>query len=167
MIRLSLEWLTRSRAIVVDGDGDGPRYLLTELGMCWLAARSGVARAIFGHRGWVTFVGTDQTSPQRAVRHREHTLGLNRFAARLASDARGAGWWLREWCNEAESTHRFVAEDGRRSWIRPDGSGVLVRGAEVRPFFLEYDRGTLDLGDYRAKFAGYQRYYVAQARAGH
>ena len=27
---------------------------------------------------------------------------------------------------------------------------------------LEYDRGTLDAGDYRAKFAGYRRYYAGR-----
>ena len=51
--------------------------------------------------------------------------------------------------------------EGRIAWIRADASGVLVRGAEARPFLLEYDRGTLDSGDYRAKFEGYRRYYAA------
>jgi len=37
---------------------------------------------------------------------------------------------IAEWRSEAESTRRFVTEDGRTSWIRPDGSGVLARGAE-------------------------------------
>ena len=138
-----------------------PRYLLTELGMRWLAARAGVPPAIFARHGGVTFASGEQSCPRRVVRHREHTLGVNRFAARLALDAMAAGWRLAEWRNEAESTHRFVAEDGRIAWIRPDASGVLVRGAEARPFLLEYDRGTLDSGDYRAKFEGYRRYYAA------
>lgn len=39
---------------------------------------------------------------------------------------------------------------------------VCYSEAEPRPFLLEYDRGTLDAGDYRAKFAGYRRYFAAR-----
>lgn len=136
------------------------RYVLTELGMRSLAAQAGVPTATFARYGGVTFIDRDESDVERVLRNREHTIGVNRFFARLAHDARRAGWYLSEWRNEAESTRRFVTQDGRPSWIRPDGSGVLVRGGESRAFFLEYDRGTLDAGDYRAKFEGYRRYYA-------
>ncbi|RJQ07834.1 MAG: hypothetical protein C4558_08910 [Dehalococcoidia bacterium] len=87
-----------------------------------------------------------------------HQLGINHVFARLARDAQAAGWRLGVWRNEAESAHLFVS-DGRRAWIRPDGSGAFWRGHEERPFLLEYDRGTLDAGDYRGKFAGYMHYF--------
>lgn len=125
-----------------------------------LAAQAGVPTATFARHGGVTFIDRDESDVERVLRNRDHTIGVNRFFARLSHDARLAGWYLAEWRNEAESTRRFVTQDGRTSWIRPDGSGVLVRGAESRPFFLEYDRGTLDAGDYRAKFEGYRRYYA-------
>lgn len=140
---------------------DETRHVLTERGMRFLAARADVPAATFERYGGVTFVSREQSRHGRLIQHREHEIGVNRFFAQLAGDARAAGWHLAEWRNEAESTHRFMREDGRTSWIRPDGSGVLVRGAESRPFFLEYDRGTLDAGDYRAKFEGYLRYYGA------
>ncbi len=174
LIGRRLERLTRCGAIDADAGPperaearrksgvDEPRYLLTELGMRSIAARAGVPPAIFARHGGVTFVSAKKSSGRRVVRHREHTLGVNRVAARLALDARAAGWRLAEWRNEAESTHRFVTDDGRNAWIRPDASGVLVRGAELRPFLLEYDRGTLDSGDYRVKFEGYRRYYAAR-----
>ena len=138
------------------------RYVLTELGMRSLAAQAGVPAATFARYGGVTFIGSDEPDVERVLRHRDHTIGVNRFFARLAEDARRAGWHLAEWRNEAESTRRFVTQDGRTAWIRPDGAGVLVRGAEARPFFLEYDRGTLDAGDYPAKFEGYRRYYAGR-----
>lgn len=138
------------------------RYVLTELGMRCLAAQAGVPAATFARHGGVTFIGDDESDLERVLRHRDHTIGVNRFFARLAEDARRAGWHLAEWRNEAESTRRFVTRDGRTSWIRPDGAGLLVRGAESRPFFLEYDRGTLDAGDYRAKFEGYRHYYAGR-----
>lgn len=65
---------------------------------------------------------------------------------------------LAVWNNEAESSHHFGADD-RPAWIRPDGSGVLVREGRAWPFLLEYDRGTLDAGNFRAKFFGYRQYY--------
>ena len=143
-------------------DTQETRYVLTELGMRYLAAQAGVPAANFARHGGVTSIGRDESDPERVPRHRDHAIGVNRFFTRLAEDARRAGWPLAAWRNEAESTHRFVTEDGRSSWIRPDGSGVLVRGAESRPFLLEYDRGTLDAGDYRAKFEGYRRLYAGQ-----
>ena len=140
------------------------RYVLTELGMRSLAARAGVPRDTFARHGGVTFLDpTEADDPSRVIRHRKHTIGVNRFFARLAADARHGGWHLNEWRNEAESTRRFVDENGRTSWIRPDGSGVLVRGRQSRAFLLEYDRGTLDAGDYPAKFEGYRRYFEAGA----
>lgn len=137
------------------------RYILTKLGMRSLAARAGVPPDTFARHGGVTFLAPGNSDdPARVIRHREHTIGVNRFLAQLAADANRAGWRLDQWRNEAESTRRFVDEDGRASWIRPDGSGVLVRGADSSAFLLEYDRGTLDVGDYRAKFDGYFRYFA-------
>ena len=152
----------RERDPCREGDALEPRYLLTEPGLRSIAARAGVPPAAFARHGGVTFIPARQTSGRPVVRHREHALGVNRVAAGIARGARAAGWLLAEWRNEAESTHRFRGEDGRASWIRPDASGVLARGAERRPFLLEYDRGTLDSGDYRPKLEGYRRYYAAR-----
>jgi len=139
------------------------RYVLTEQGMRFLAARAGVPPSTFGEHGAVTYVKeADRGHPERAVRHVEHTLGLNRFVVQLARDARGRGWQLAEWRNEAESTCRFVDESGRPAWIRPDASGLIGIGDECVPFLVEYDRGTLDASDYRGKFEGYRRYYASE-----
>jgi hypothetical protein len=139
-------------------DAHEARYVLTELGMRLLAARAGTPPNTFARLGGVTVADADV--PHRPARMIEHTLGVNRFFVRLAEDARQAGWHLAEWRNEAESSHRFH-QDARSYWIRPDGSGVLVVAGESRPFLLEYDRGTLDAGDYRGKFEGYRRYFAA------
>ena len=45
---------------------------------------------------------------------------------------------------------------------RPPVSGVRARGTGLHPLLLEYGRGTLDSGDYRAKFEGYRRYDAAR-----
>jgi hypothetical protein len=139
-------------------DGHEARYVVTDLGMRVLAAMAGTPPGTFACHGGVTV--PDGDVPYRPVRMIEHTLGVNRFFVRLAEDARQAGWHLAEWRNEAESSHRF-RQDDRSYWIRPDGAGVLVVGRESHPFLLEYDRGTLDAGDYRGKFEGYRRYFAA------
>jgi len=143
---------------------DDVRYVLTEQGMRFLATRAGVPPSTFGKHGAVTYVPeAEQEHPERTVRHVEHTLGLNRFMVHLARDARARGWRLAEWRNEAESTCRFI--DGARqvAWIRPDASGMIDTGEEHLPFLVEFDRGTLDGGDYRGKFEGYRRYYACEA----
>ena len=152
-----------------DNHDDDVRYVLTEEGMRFLAARAGVPPSTFGEHGAVTYVKeADPDHPARAVRHVQHTLGLNHFMVRLARDARGCGWRLAEWRNEAESTCRFVDASGQPAWIRPDASGLISTGDERVPFLVEYDRGTLDAGNYRSKFEGYRRYYASEAwRAGY
>jgi hypothetical protein len=143
---------------------DDVRYVLTERGMRFLAARAGVPPSTFGEHGAVTYVKeADQGHPERAVHHVEHTLGLNRFMVALARDARACGWVLAEWRNEAESTCRFSDGAGPAAWIRPDASGLIDTGEERVPFLVEYDRGTLDAGNYRGKFEGYRRYYASEA----
>jgi len=143
---------------------DDVRYVLTEQGMRFLAARAGVPPSTFGEHGAVTYVKeADQGHPERAVRHVEHTLGLNRFMVQLARDARARGWRLAAWHNEAESTCRFSEGAGPSAWIRPDASGVIDTREERVPFLVEYDRGTLDAGNYRGKFEGYRRYYKSEA----
>lgn len=143
---------------------DDVRYVLTEQGMRFLAARAGVPPSTFGKHGAVTHVpAAEREHPQRAVRHVAHTLGINRFMVGLTRDARACGSLLAEWRNEAESTCRFVDRTGRAAWIRPDASGVVDTGGERVPFLVEYDRGTLDAGDYQGKFQGYRRYYATEA----
>src|SRR5690606_11896920 len=90
------------------------------------------------------------------------TVGLNAFMVQLAHDAERLGGRLLEWRNEAESTQRFVI-DGRTSWIRPDASGLLLLEGTAHAFLVEYDRGTLDAGDYRPKLEAYARYFRARA----
>jgi|GEM_PF-2357409 len=149
---------------VRDNHDEDVRYVLTEQGMRFLAARAGVPPSTFGEHGAVTYVKeADEAHPERVVRHTQHTLGLNHFMVRLARDARACGMRLAEWRNEAESTCRFVDESGQPAWIRPDASGLIGIGDERVPFLVEYDRGTLDAGDYRSKFEGYRRYYASEA----
>ena len=170
-----LQGLRRLGAVRVDCEaqpgepvGAGELLLLTPLGLRLLARRDGVPVRRYARLAGVSapHAGAAGTEPPPGatppLRHHAHQLGLNRAAAWLASEARAAGGRLASCRNEAESTRRFRHGDGA-SWVRPDASGVLVLGGRALPFLLEYDRGTLDSGDFRAKLAGYGRYYAGEA----
>jgi len=160
-----LDWLLRCGVLRVDaGEASTRRFMLTQLGLRLLARRDAVPPARY-----VRFAGVSAFDPtpsndgdRAAIRHREHHLGVNRVFARLAQDLPRAGERLALRRNEAESTRRFRYEGGA-AWIRPDGSGSLDLDGERLPFLLEYDRGTLDSGDFAAKLGGYRRYFAAEA----
>ncbi len=168
-----LERLLRSSVVrfdsdVAPGDSPGRHLVLTPLGLRLLARRDGVPPARYAR-----FAGVSAPRPNSGassvrgaeigiIHHRAHLLGVNRVMAQFARDARRAGGRLAVCRNEAQSTRRFRYE-GRAAWIRPDGSGVLVLDGGPLPFVLEYDRGTLDSGDFGAKFGGYRRYFAAEA----
>ena len=171
-VRRRLDWLVRCEAVVVAGAPsprvravDADRYLSSIFGLRLLAALDRVPPLGYARDAGLTVAdGGGAELGCRALRHAAHTIGVNRTLARLAADARTAGGRLVEWRNEAESARRFRVCDHTR-WIRPDASGVLRGATGAWPFLLEYDRGTLDGGDYRAKLAGYEAYFASRAWA--
>ncbi|MCY4639490.1 MAG: replication-relaxation family protein [Chloroflexi bacterium] len=152
--------VVRADGHAAPGETPEARLLLAPPGLRLLARREGVPPARYARFAGVSAPG--EGPPSGTVRHRSHLLGVNRVMARLAADARAAGGRLAACRNEAQSARRF-RHDGRAAWIRPDGSGVLALPGGLVPFLLEYDRGTLDSGDFAAKFGGYGRYYAARA----
>lgn len=142
------------------------RYVLTDKGIEFLARRAGVTAAALQASGRVKPKKLWAGDGQSGVRHVEHAIGINRFLARLAADARAAGGRLVDARNDAESAHGFADAHGRASAIRPDASGVVAVAGTRFAILLEYDRGTLDGGDFRGKFEGYRRYYEGGAWRG-
>lgn len=135
------------------------RYVLTDKGIEFLARRAGVTAAALQASGRVKPKKLWAGDGRSGVRHVEHAIGINRFLARLAADARAIGGRLVDARNDVESTHGFADAHGRPSAIRPDASGVVAVAGGRFAILLEYDRGTLDGGDFRGKFEGYRRYY--------
>ena len=138
------------------------RYVLTEKGIRFLAEQAGVTPAVLQKRGGIRPRKGWTGDQQPGVRHVEHTIGTDRVLARLATDARAKGGRLVEVRNDAESACGFTDARGRASAVRPDASGIVEVAGIRLPFLLEYDRGTLDAGDFRGKFEGYRRYYAGQ-----
>lgn len=129
---------------------------LTPAGVALAAAQQGLSvGAAIRHTGLVGG-GPDHPFGPRAnlVQNFAHTLGVNalfiglyRTAQQLR--ARGSNDAVVEWWNAAACSERM---------IRPDAYGVYRHGGVPFGFFLEYDRGTMNTRDYRAKFSRYYTY---------
>lgn len=138
------------------------RYFLGRGGEQLLADRAGVPVALFREHAGIKPRKRGPDGEPLFVRHVEHTIGVNRAVAQLARNARARGGRLVEMRSDAESAWSFI-HGSDRYWIRPDGSGILRAGGLLTPFMLEYDRGTLDGGDFTTKFEGYRRFYASHA----
>jgi hypothetical protein len=93
------------------------------------------------------------------VRDLEHTLGADAAIVGLyrlfaATGTARDGDAVLEWRSAA-------ACSGRR--VRPDGYSMIRRRSELYGFFLEYDRGTMSVRDYNAKWSGYYDYLESRA----
>ncbi|MCW5848972.1 MAG: replication-relaxation family protein [Anaerolineae bacterium] len=129
---------------------------LTAAGVVLAAAHQGLSvSAAIRHTGLVGG-GADHPFGSRAnlVQNFAHTwgvhalfMGLYRTAQRFR--ARGSNDAVVEWWNAATCAERM---------IRPDAYGVYRHAGVSFGFFLEYDRGTMNTRDYRAKFSRYYTY---------
>jgi len=146
----------------MDRDNEA-RYVLTEKGIRFLAEHAGLSVGAFHERGGINPRKRWLDDQRGVARHVEHTTSTNRVLAQLAIDARASGGRLIEARNDAESAWSFTDTHDREHWIRPDASGIVELAGERIPFVLEYDRGTLDAGDFRGAFEGYRRFYRRQA----
>ena len=147
--------------------GSSPRFRLTARGLRWLAARDRVPLGRYVKYG--SHFGLSGSGRGPAIRRPgsplwdvEHTVGVNRLFVGFALEARAAGARLAAWRTEVEATRRWVLPDGRDAWVRPDGAGVLVSGRDVCSFLIEYERGTGNKRDFRAKLQGYRHYFETE-----
>ena len=144
VILTGLRVLDRFRPTWQLGQGSPPwHYVLGPAGAAVLAAEQGITVAQLGWR-------RDRALGIAHSQHLAHQVGVNGFftalagAARRRVDAALAVWWSERRCAER--------------WgqvVRPDGYGRWRQGGGEVDFFLEYDRGTEDLGRLAGKLDGY------------
>ncbi len=144
VILTNLRVLDRFRPPWPRGEGSAPwHYVLGPAGAAVLAAEQATTVAQLGWR-------RDRAVGIAHSQHLAHQVGVNGFftalaaAARRRVDAALAVWWSERRCAER--------------WgqvIRPDGYGRWRQAGGEVDFFLEYDRGTEDLGRLAGKLDGY------------
>lgn len=96
----------------------------------------------------------------------EHTLAMNDFRINVTEACARLGWHIQEWRTENEikaDYDRVIVRTTTRVEkvpVVPDSYFVIdVPGRGVSHFFLELDRGKMDLKRFRTKVLGYVQYY--------
>ena len=144
-----------------------PRLALTDRGLALLARRDrtsvGTARrrwsiAPLDPQAPLTWRNVSGSRSRQLLRNAEHTASVHRFMAALAGQARAQGSEAVQ-LDPPRRASRFFRHDGRLHSVRPDAFGVLRRGHETRPFFLEWERRAVRPVTMAARLAPYLRYY--------
>lgn len=132
---------------------------LTELtmdGLALVAAEQGLSVAAAIRYNGLVGGGPERDMPVRRklLQNLTHTLGVNAIFVGLYRTAqhrcaKGNKDGVGEWRSPAACSNRL---------IRPDGYAVYRYNGVPFGFFLEYDRGTMSMAKYYAKFAAYYTY---------
>ena len=148
----------------------GGRLLLGDRGLALLARRDraavGLARrrwsaALLDPDGPFVWHNLSGGRSRQLLRNLEHTAAVHGFVAGLARQARGEGWEVLQ-LDPPHRAARYFRHGGVLRSVHPDASGVLRRGDEVWPFFLEWERRAVRPVTMAARLAPYLRYYTSQ-----
>ena len=145
----------------------GSRFALTDSAIDLLARRD---RAAVGaaRKRWST-TSLDSQAPmdwrrvsgkrsRQLLRNIEHTDAVHGFVASLAEQARSQGWEVAQLDPPMRAARYFRYGDKLRS-IHPDAFGILRKGDDTWPFFLEWERRAVRPVTMAARLAPYLRYY--------
>ena len=95
---------------------------------------------------------------RQLLRDMEHTAAVHGFVAALARQARDMGWEVDQ-LDPPRRASRYFRHFGQMRSVHPDAFGMLRRGSDVRPFFLEWERRAVRPVTMAARLAPYLRYY--------
>ena len=109
----------------------------------------------------LTWRNVSGSRSRQLLRNAEHTGAVHWFLGSLAGQARAAGWQVVQ-LDPPRRASRYFRHDGRLHSVRPDASGVLRRGGETLPFFLEWERRAVRPVTMAARLAPYLRYYSSR-----
>ena len=145
----------------------GGRLALTDRGLALLARRDRTSLGVAKKRwsiapedaqadyGWRNVSGRNG---RQLLRNLEHTAAVHAFLAALTGQARLLGWEVPQLDPPRRASRYFRHQDRMRS-VNPDAFGVLRRGDETWPFFLEWERRAVRPSTMSARLAPYLRYY--------
>ncbi len=162
--------------LVSHSDGRGSwRLALSDRGLGRLARRDrtsvGTARRRWGVApidplAPLTWRNVSGSRSRQLLRNVEHTGAVHWFMAALAAQARARGWQAAQ-LDPPRRASRYFRHDGRLHSALPDAFGVLRRGQDAFPFFLEWERRAVRPGTMAARLAPYLRYYSSNRPLDH
>ena len=150
--------------------GGRPRMALTRRGLAYLARRDRVSVVEAVRRWsvestdgkdlktWRDVPGTHSRSLARTI---EHTDAVHGFLGRMSRQARERSYQVVQFDPPHRASRRF-RHRGRLRSIHPDAFGLLRRGSETFPFFLEWERRAVRPSTMAARLAPYLRYYSSK-----
>ena len=107
---------------------------------------------------WRQVPGTRSRPLARTI---DHTDAVHRFLGRMSEQASKRGCRVVQLDPPHRAVRRF-RHRGRLRSIHPDAFGILRRGGETFPFFLEWERRAVRPGTMAARLAPYLRYYSSK-----
>ena len=145
----------------------GRRLALTDRGLALLARRDRASWGVAKRRWSVSPV--DPAGPpswrnvsgarsRQLLRNLAHTTAVHGFVSALAAQARSTGWKVVQLDPPTRASRYFRCGGTLRS-VHPDAFGILRRGEETWPFFLEWERRAVRPVTMAARLAPYVRYY--------
>ncbi len=160
---------------------------LVELSLLLDVAVDGERRLALSDRGLVMLARRDRTSPgdarkrwsafpidpdapldwrnvagtrtRQLLRNVEHTAAVHAFIAALSRQARSRSREIFQ-LDPPRRASRYFRHDGKLRSVHPDAFGVIRRGNDVWPFFLEWERRAVRPATMAARVAPYLRYYA-------
>ena len=170
--RTRLSQVTRRLAeldLLVDVDVDGQRRLaLSDRGLVMLARRDrtsvGDARkrwsaALLDPGAPLDWRNVAGTRTRQLLRNVEHTSAVHAFVAALARQARSRSREIVQ-LDPPRRASRYFRHEGKLHSVHPDAFGIVRRGGDTWPFFLEWERRAVRPATMAARVAPYLRYYV-------
>ena len=100
-------------------------------------------------------------SSRQLLRTIEHTDAVHGFLAALATQARERSLEVVQ-LDPPRRASRYFQYDDRLHSVQPDAFGILRRGDDVWPFFLEWERRAVRPVTMAARLAPYLRYYASR-----
>ena len=155
--------------LLIDVNMDGERRLaLSDRGLVMLARRDRTSVGDARRRWSALPLDADAplewrnvagTRTRQLLRNVEHTAAVHAFVAALAKQARSRSREIVQ-LDPPRRASRYFRHDGKLRSVHPDAFGVLRRGEDTWPFFLEWERRAVRPATMAARVAPYLRYYA-------
>ncbi len=99
------------------------------------------------------------TRTRQLLRNVEHTAAVHAFIAALCQQARSRSREIVQ-LDPPRRASRYFRHEGKLRSVHPDAFGIVRRGENTWPFFLEWERRAVRPATMAARVAPYLRYYA-------
>ena len=106
---------------------------------------------------WRNIAGT---RTRQLLRNVEHTAAVHAFVAALVRQGRSRSREIVQ-LDPPRRASRYFRHEGKLRSVHPDAFGIVRRGENTWPFFLEWERRAVRPATMAARIAPYLRYYAS------